>query len=53
MDKFTDDVDLITTLEYYDQIDDEMSHITTWATENNLLLNKSKTKEIIFAKNNK
>ena len=53
MDKFADDVDLITTLEYYDQIDDEMSHIAAWATENNLLLNKSKTKEIIFAKNKK
>ena len=53
MDKFADDVDLITTVEYYDQIDDEMNHIATWATENNLLLNKSKTKGIIFVKNKK
>ena len=28
-----------------------MNHIAAWATKNNLLLNKSKTKEIIFTKN--
>ena len=53
MDKFVDDVDLITTPEYYDQIDDEINHIATWAAENNLVLNKLKTKEIIFTKNKK
>ena len=48
MDKFTDDVDLITTLEYYNQIDEEMNHIATWAAENNLVFNKLKKRNYIY-----
>ena len=46
--KFADDVDLVTTLEHYSMIQDELEWITTWADANNLILNKAKTKEIIF-----
>ena len=46
--KFADDVDLITALDNYDLISDELEHISQWAMMNNLVLNKSKTKEIIF-----
>ena len=49
MDKFADDIDLITTLEYHDQIDDEIDNRANWA-DDNLLLNKIKTKEIILTK---
>ena len=48
MDKFADDVDLITTIEHYSEINDEVEHISEWADKNNLVLNKAKTKEIIF-----
>ena len=48
--KFADDVDLITILDHHDQIPAEMEHIAEWAEENNLILNKTKTKEIIFNK---
>ena len=48
--KFADDVDLVTTLDNYDKIQDEMDHIASWAVENNLILNKVKTREIIFVK---
>jgi len=46
--KFTDDtcqiVPAVNTMTYAD----ELSHIESWATENNLKLNCTKTKEIIF-----
>ena len=48
--KFADDVDLITIIDHHDQIPAEMEHIEEWAEENNLILNKTKTKEIIFNK---
>ena len=48
--KFADDVDLITILDHHDQIPAEMEHIGEWAEKNNLILNKTKTKEIIFNK---
>ena len=46
--KFADDIDLITILEQYEKIKDEVDNIEVWAKANNLVLNKSKTKEIIF-----
>ena len=48
MDKFADDVDLITMIEHYSEINDGVEHIADWADKNNLVLNKAKTKEIIF-----
>ena len=48
MDKFADDVDLITTIEHYSEIKDEVEHIAEWADKNNLVLNRAKTKETIF-----
>jgi hypothetical protein len=50
MHKFADDVDMITTVEHYDKITEEMDHIGEWAVKNNLILNKSKTKMMIFSK---
>ena len=50
MHKFADDVDLVTGLENYNEIQDEIDHIESWAANNNLVLNKAKTKEIIFCK---
>ena len=51
MDKFADDVDLITTLDNYDKIQDEIDHVDQWAKSNNLILNKDKSREIIFRGN--
>ena len=51
MDKFADDVDLITTLDNYDKIQDEIEHVDQWAKNNNLILNKDKSREIIFRGN--
>jgi hypothetical protein len=51
MDKFADDVDLITTLDNYDTIEDEIEHVDQWAKSNNLILNKDKSREIIFRGN--
>ena len=48
--KFADDVDLITILDHHDQIPAEMEHIAEWAEENNRILNRTKTKEIILNK---
>ena len=50
MHKFADDVDLITTIDHYDEIEDELEHVGAWAEKNNLLLNKSKTREMIICK---
>ena len=47
MDKFADDVDFITTLDSLDKLD-EMVHSDQWAKNNNLILNKDKSREIIF-----
>ena len=46
--KFADDMNLTTTTDNYDKIGDELNHDESWAKENNMSLNKSKTKEIIF-----
>ena len=51
MDKFADDVDLITTLDNYDKIQEEIEHVDQWAKNNNLILNKDKSREIIFRGN--
>ena len=51
MDKFADDVDLITTLDNYDNIQDEIEHVDQWAKNNNLILNKDKSREMIFRGN--
>ena len=48
--KFADDVDLVSTLDNYHKIQDEMDHIASWAADNNLILNKVKTREVIFVK---
>ena len=50
MHKFADDVTLVTKLENYNLIPEELENIENWALANNLTLNKSKTKEIIFIK---
>ena len=49
MHKFADDVDLITTIDHYDEIEDE-EHVGAWAEKNNLVLDKSKTWEMIIGK---
>ena len=49
--KFADDIDLVTVLSNYEEIRTELVYIEKWATDNNLTLNKNKTKEIIFTKN--
>ena len=46
--KFADDMNLTTTTDNYDKIGDELYHVESWAKENNMSLNKTKTKEIIF-----
>ena len=46
--KFADDMNLITTIDNYDKIKEELEQVAFWALKNNLCLNKSKTKEIIF-----
>ena len=46
--KFADDVDIITTTDNHDKIPEELQRIESWAAENNLVLNKSKTKKIVF-----
>ena len=48
MEKFSDDVDLITTLDNYDKIEDEVEHVDRWANSNNLILNEDEPREIIF-----
>ena len=53
MHKFADDVTLVTKLENYNLIPDEIKNIENWALANNLTLNKAKTKEIIFIKSKK
>ena len=39
---------MITTTDNHDKIPNELQRIESWAAENNLVLNKSKTKEIVF-----
>ena len=51
--KFADDVTLVTKLENYNMIPDEIKNIENWALANNLTLNKAKTKKIIFIKTKK
>ena len=46
--KFADDMDLVTTVDHYGEVPNKLEHIDTWAFENNMILNKNKTKEIIF-----
>ena len=49
--KFADDITLVTTLDHYEKIEDELDHVGKWADKNNLVLNKNKSKELIFRKN--
>ena len=48
--KFADDVDMVGAVDRYDLIPGEIQHVEAWAGRNNLVLNKSKTKEIIIRK---
>jgi len=48
--KFADDVDMVGAVDHYDLIPGEIQHVEAWAGRNNLVLNKSKTKEIIIRK---
>jgi len=48
LDKYADDTYLIVSSDNESTIDDELSAIERWATENNLTLNKSKSTEIII-----
>ena len=49
--KFADDMDIVTTADKYYLVDNELEHIEKWAIDNNMILNKTKTKEIIFRRN--
>ena len=42
--KFADDMNLTTATDNYDKIGDELNHVESWAKENNMSLNKTKTK---------
>ena len=46
--KFADDLDLITILEQYETILDDLDNIEVWAKAFYQVINKSKTKELIF-----
>ena len=46
--KFTDDTYLIALAKNVDSWSTEMNNISTWAAMNNLVLNRAKSKEIIF-----
>ena len=48
---FADDMDIVTTADKYYLVDNELEHIEKWAIDNNMILNKTKTKEIIFRRN--
>ena len=46
--KYADDTYLIIPDEYYHTRGDEVSNVKTWAAKNNLQLNCSKSREIVF-----
>ncbi|MFZ2538515.1 MAG: reverse transcriptase family protein, partial [Oscillospiraceae bacterium] len=49
MHKFADDVNLTMNIDNYGDIRCEIENIESWALDNNLSLNKKKTKEMIFS----
>jgi len=51
--KFADDTYLIVPAVNTDTCQDEIQHLQTWAADNNLKLNRDKTKEIIFTASRK
>jgi hypothetical protein len=46
--KFADDAYLVIPAPNTDTCEDELAHIQTWASHNNLQLNRAKTQEIVF-----
>ncbi len=48
--KYADDMNLIVPASHVCSIEQELNHITTWASTNNLTLNHSKSKEIVFVR---
>ena len=48
--KYADDMNLIVPASQVNSIEQELNHITKWASTNNLNLNHSKSKEIVFAR---
>ena len=46
--KFADDTYLIVPAQGCHACDDELEHVRSWASDNNLTLNRAKSKEIIF-----
>ena len=46
--KFADDTYLVVPAINTDTCQEEIDHLQTWAAENNLKLNRDKTKEIVF-----
>ena len=48
--KFADDTYLVTTGNYTKQIKEEIEHVANWASNNNLILNSSKTREMVIHK---
>ena len=48
--KFADDMDFVTIMNNYQAVNAELRNVEDWASRNNMTLNMSKTKEIIFRK---
>ena len=46
--KFADDMDFVTIMNNYQAVGVELKNVEDWASRNNMTLNMSKTKEIIF-----
>jgi len=51
--KFADDTYLVVPATRTDTCHEEINHLRTWAAENNLKLNRDKTKEIVFTSSRK
>ena len=51
--KYADDVSLLTPQHTDSSAEDEFRHVVDWSSENKLVINVKKTKEIIFWRSNK
>ena len=51
--KFADDMDFVTIMNNYQAVNAELRNVEDWASRNNMTLNMSKTKEIIFRRGRK
>ena len=50
--KFADDITLVVPAGNYHTVVQELEHVCSWAEDNNLKLNKSKSKEIVIHRKN-